>query len=104
MLPIRSIERYDLGDSRASLPVGASLGMRGHPRDQELCQKIDRALHELNTIAVSELRDPKDTTRKQIELPESGMGFFPEKLYVQTGQIAMLTLRVALKENEKSNH
>lgn len=71
--------------------------------DKKLRQKIDRALHELNTIAVSELRDPKDSTKKQIELPESGMGFFPEKLYVQTGQIAMLTLRVALKENEKAN-
>ena len=72
--------------------------------DKKLRQKLDRALHELNTIAVSELRDSRDgEQRKQIELPESGIGFFPEKLYVQTGQTAMLTLRVALKENEKTN-
>jgi hypothetical protein len=70
--------------------------------DKKLRQKLDRALHELNTIAVTELRDQRDGIRKQIELPESGMGFFPEKLYVQTGQIATLVLRVTANEHHNS--
>lgn len=72
--------------------------------DKKLRQKLDRALHELNTIAVTELRDQRDgDAQRKVEVPESGMGFFPERLYVQTGQTAMLTLRVALGENERSN-
>lgn len=67
--------------------------------DKKLRKKLDRALHELNTIAVSELRDQRDTEKKKIELPESGIGFFPERLYVQTGQTATLVLRVASNEN-----
>ncbi len=72
--------------------------------DKKLRQKLDRALHELNTIAVTELREQRDGGgRKQIELPESGMGFFPERTYVQTGQTASLTLRVGLSENGRTN-
>ncbi|MCL4272932.1 MAG: hypothetical protein QY328_18310 [Anaerolineales bacterium] len=71
--------------------------------DKKLRQKLDRALHELNTIAVTELRDQRDGERRQIELPESGMGFFPERMYVQTGQTATLVLRVAVNEGERVN-
>ncbi|MBM4426691.1 MAG: hypothetical protein FJ031_05585 [Chloroflexi bacterium] len=70
--------------------------------DKKLRQKIDRALHELNTIAVTELRDPRDSSPRLIELPDSGMGFFPEKMYVQTGQVATLILRVSA-EGKPSN-
>ena len=71
--------------------------------DKKLRQKINRALHELNTIASTELRDARDgESKKKIELPESGMGFFPEKLFVQTGQLAMLTLRVSANQNQNS--
>ncbi|MBL8051155.1 MAG: hypothetical protein JNM46_08035, partial [Anaerolineales bacterium] len=72
--------------------------------DKKLRQKINRALHELNTIAVTELRESREgEARKQIELPETGIGFFPERLYVQTGQVATLILRIVLNENQKSN-
>ncbi|HNN14730.1 MAG TPA: ATP-binding protein [Anaerolineales bacterium] len=68
--------------------------------DKKLRQKIDRALHELNNIAVSELREQRDgEAHKQIEVPESGLGFLPERLYIQTGQIATLILRAAATEN-----
>jgi hypothetical protein len=71
--------------------------------DKKLRQKINRALHELNTIASTELRDAKDgESKKKIELPESGMGFFPEKLFVQTGQLAMLTLRISANQSQNS--
>jgi hypothetical protein len=69
--------------------------------DKKLRKKLDRALHELNTIAVAELRDQRDTEKKKVELPESGMGFFPERMYVQTGQTATLILRVALSGNDR---
>lgn len=71
--------------------------------DKKLRQKINRALHELNTIASVELRDARESEgRKQIEAPESGLGFFPEKLFVQTGQIATLTLRAANHQNQNA--
>lgn len=64
--------------------------------DKKLRQKLDRALRELNAIALSELHDQREgEPRRQIELPESGIGFFPERMYVQTGQTATLVLRVA---------
>lgn len=71
--------------------------------DKKLRRKLDRALHELNTIAVTELREQKDSEKKKIELPESGMGFFPERMYVQTGQTATLVLRAAVNEHVKIN-
>jgi hypothetical protein len=70
--------------------------------DKKLRKKLDRALHELNTIAVAELRDQRDMEKKKIELPESGIGFFPERMYVQTGQTATLLLRVALSDNDRT--
>jgi len=71
--------------------------------DKKLRQKINHALHELNSIAVTELREQKDgDAKKKIELPETGMGFFPERIFVQTGQIATLILRVAQSENGKA--
>jgi hypothetical protein len=71
--------------------------------DKQLRQKINRTLHELNTIASTELRDTRDgETKKTIELPESGMGFFPEKLFVQTGQLATLTLRISANQNQNA--
>ena len=67
--------------------------------DKQLRQKIDRALHELNSIALTELSEKKDDgAEKQIDLPPSGIGFLPERAYVQTGQTITLTLLVELEE------
>jgi hypothetical protein len=66
--------------------------------DKQLRQKIDRALHELNSIATAELSEKRDGMEKQIDLPPSGIGFFPERAFVQTGQTVTLTLLVALEE------
>jgi hypothetical protein len=69
--------------------------------DKRLRQKIDQALSELNSIALTELSDKKenDGLHKQIDLPPSGIGFFPERVYVQTGQTITLLLYVKLVEN-----
>jgi hypothetical protein len=69
--------------------------------DKRLRQKINQALHELNSIALTELSDKKvnDGAHKQIDLPPSGIGFFPERVYVQTGQTLNLLLYVKLVEN-----
>jgi hypothetical protein len=68
--------------------------------DKRLRQKINQALHELNSIALTELSDKKegDGLPKQIDLPPSGIGFFPERVYVQTGQTINLLLYVKLVE------
>jgi hypothetical protein len=70
--------------------------------DKRLRQKLNRALHELNTIALSELSDRKyddhEDSRKRIDLPSSGIAFFPERVYIQTGQTVALTLRVKLAD------
>lgn len=67
--------------------------------DKQFRQKIDHALHELNTIALSELSDRRDDSdQKRIDLPPSGIGFFPERVHVQTGQTISLTLLVKLSE------
>lgn len=72
--------------------------------DKRLRQKLDHALHELNTIAVTELRESRDQDglHKEIELPPSGIGFFPERVYVQTGQPVPLTLRVKFDEKARA--
>jgi hypothetical protein len=71
--------------------------------DKQLRQKIDHALHELNSIAFTELSDKRDEGfQKQIDLPPSGIGFFPERAYVQTGQIVTLTLLVELMEKARA--
>lgn len=72
--------------------------------DKRLRQKLDHALHELNTIAITELSESRDGDgiRKEIELPLSGIGFFPERVYVQTGQPVALTLRVRFDEKARA--
>lgn len=60
--------------------------------DKQLRQKIDRALHELNHIALAELSNRKDG-ESRIQLPASGIIFFPERAYVQTGRTLSLILR-----------
>ena len=70
--------------------------------DKQLRQKLDHALHELNSIAFTELSDKRDEgLQKQIDLPPSGIGFFPERAYVQTGQIVTLNLCVDLMEKAR---
>lgn len=70
--------------------------------DKRLRQKLMHALHELNTIASSELSEKEyedhEDSRKRIDLPSSGIGFFPERVYIQTGQTVGLTLRVKLND------
>ena len=71
--------------------------------DKQLRQKIDHALHELNTIAFSELTERReDGSQKIIELPPSGIGFFPERAFVQTGQHLNLLLRVDITEKARA--
>src|SRR5258706_56482 len=70
--------------------------------DKRLRQKLDHALHELNTIALTELSSQTDQMRKELELPPSGIGFFPERVYVQTGLPVTLTLRAKLGENVRA--
>ncbi len=70
--------------------------------DKKFKQKIDHALREFNTIALSELSDKRDKFGNlAIELPSSGMAFFPPRAYVQTGRSIRLTLRVRLGKNIK---
>lgn len=70
--------------------------------DKKLRQKIDRALHELNHIALSELSNRKDGDTR-IQLPDSGMAFYPERAYVQTGKSLTLTLRADITQKAKPN-
>jgi hypothetical protein len=70
--------------------------------DKQLRQKIDRALHELNHIAFSELSNRRDGAA-QILLPDSGMAFVPERAYVQTGRVLTLTLRADIKKKARPN-
>ncbi len=71
--------------------------------DKQLRQKINHALHELNTIALTELTERReDGTQKIIQLPPSGIGFFPERAYVQTGQSLSLTLRADIVEKTRA--
>jgi len=73
--------------------------------DKKLRQKLNHALHELNAIALTELSDRKtpdgDAPQRKIDLPPSGIGFFPERVHVQTGQIAALSLLVELTEKTR---
>lgn len=71
--------------------------------DKQLRQKINHALHELNSIAFTELSDRRDDgIQRQIDLPPSGIGFSPERAYVQTGQTITLTLLVELVEKGRA--
>lgn len=70
--------------------------------DKRLREKIDKALHELNSIALLELSARRDgEAHRQIELPPSGMGFIPERAYVQTGQTIHLPLFVRLDDERR---
>lgn len=70
--------------------------------DKKLRQKIEHAIHELNTIAFSELSERKDDgAQKTVQLPSSGIGFFPERAYVQTGQHLTLILRADVMEKAR---
>jgi Histidine kinase-, DNA gyrase B-, and HSP90-like ATPase len=70
--------------------------------DTHLRRKLDEALQELNIIASSELSARRDVSdRRQVkknDLPPSGIGFSPDRVYVQTGQFVTLTLRARLPE------
>ncbi|MBN8579893.1 MAG: ATP-binding protein [Anaerolineae bacterium] len=70
--------------------------------DKQLRTKIDRALHELNHIALNELSNRKDG-ESRIQLPASGMLFFPERAYVQTGRTLSLILRADITKKAKPN-
>jgi anti-sigma regulatory factor (Ser/Thr protein kinase) len=72
--------------------------------DKRLRRKLERALHKLNAIALSELSEKRDSdeAEKRVDLPSSGIGFLPERLYVQTGQTATLILRVKIPESAQT--
>ncbi|MBN8656398.1 MAG: ATP-binding protein [Anaerolineae bacterium] len=70
--------------------------------DKQLRNKIDRALHELNHIALNELSNRKEG-ESRIQLPASGMLFFPERAYVQTGRTLSLILRADITKKAKPN-
>lgn len=69
--------------------------------DKQLRQKIQHALHELNNIALNELTNRREGSTK-IQLPASGMAFFPERAYVQTGRTLSLLLRARLNGRSKA--
>ncbi|HEY5731712.1 MAG TPA: hypothetical protein VLA72_09770 [Anaerolineales bacterium] len=68
--------------------------------DKRLRKKLDKTIRELNVIASSELRDVRSSSSdgKGLEPPPSGLGFVPERVFVQTGQTITLTLRAYLSE------
>ena len=70
--------------------------------DKQLRQKIDKALHELNHIALNELSNRKEG-ESRIQLPASGIMFFPERAYVQTGRTLSLILRADITKKAKPN-
>jgi hypothetical protein len=69
--------------------------------DKRLRKKLDHALRELNTIAISELSDKREA-REKSELPPAGIGFVPERIYVQTGQLVSLNLKVKVPERARA--
>jgi hypothetical protein len=68
--------------------------------DKQFRQKINRALHELNHIALTELSNRREG-ESRIQLPASGMAFFPERAYVQTGRTLALILRADMSKKVK---
>ena len=70
--------------------------------DKRLRRKLDKTIRELNVIASSELSDgrgqPSDGRDGTMvpEPPAAGLGFVPERVFVQTGQTFTLTLRAGL--------
>lgn len=74
--------------------------------DTHLRRKLDEALEELNTIASSELGVRRDRGErspiKKSDLPPSGIGFAPDRVFVQTGQAVTLTLRAGLPDKAQA--
>ena len=67
--------------------------------DKRLRKKLDKTIRELNVIASSELKVARSSSgEKDIEPPPSGLGFVPERVFVQTGQTVTLTLRAYLSD------
>jgi len=67
--------------------------------DKRLRKKLDKTLRELNVIASAELKDGWGSSDGgSPEPPPSGLGFVPERVFVQTGQTVTLTLRAYLSE------
>jgi len=65
--------------------------------DKRLRRKLDRTIRELNTIASSELSEGRSLSSDgKVEPPPAGLGFVPERVYVQTGQMVTLTLHAKL--------
>jgi len=65
--------------------------------DKRLRRKLDKTLRELNVIASTELKNARGSSDgSNIEPPPSGLGFVPERIYVQTGQMVTLNLRAYL--------
>ena len=66
--------------------------------DKRLRRKLEKMIRELNTIASSELSDGRGSASdgKGIEPPPAGLGFVPERVYVQTGQRVTLTLHARM--------
>ena len=67
--------------------------------DKRLRKKLDKTLRELNVIASSELKVQRASSDgNDLEPPPSGLGFVPDRVYVQTGQTVTLNLRAYLSE------
>jgi hypothetical protein len=70
--------------------------------DKRLRRKLDRTIRELNVIASSELSEGRGGSADgkgsatAPEPPPTGLEFVPARVYVQTGQTVMLTLRATL--------
>src|SRR3970282_1512544 len=59
--------------------------------DKRLRKKLDKTLRELNVIASSELKVQRASSDgNDLEPPPSGLGFVPDRVYVQTGQTITL--------------
>ena len=68
--------------------------------DKRLRRKLDKTLRELNVIASTELKAARSSSDGgNLEPPPSGLGFVPERVYVQTGQTVILNLRAYLSES-----
>ncbi len=66
--------------------------------DKQLRKKLDKTVRELNVIASSELSERRASSDGKPEPPPSGLEFAPARIYVQTGQQVLLTLRAHISE------
>jgi len=64
--------------------------------DKQLRKKLDKTVRELNVIASSELSNRRTESDGKPQPPPSGLEFAPARIYVQTGQQVLLTLRAHL--------